>query len=87
MIHSGELRSGKGSHDENFPVASRLIKRQHRPAILAFYIGINNEIQGILDCGVKAISYLIKLFKRQRRWTGISSMYAQHLLLSPPPTL
>ena len=37
MTHSGELRSGKGSHDENFPVASRLIKRQHRPAILAFY--------------------------------------------------
>jgi hydroxysqualene synthase len=37
MISSGELRSGKGSHDENFPVASRLIKRQHRPAILAFY--------------------------------------------------
>jgi squalene synthase HpnC len=37
MINSGELRSGKGSHDENFPVASRLIKRQHRPAILAFY--------------------------------------------------
>ncbi len=37
MIHSGELRSGKGAHDENFPVASRLIKRQHRPAILAFY--------------------------------------------------
>jgi hydroxysqualene synthase len=31
------LRSGKGSHDENFPVASRLIKRQHRPVILAFY--------------------------------------------------
>ena len=37
MIYSGELRSGKCSHDENFPVASRLIKRQHRPAILAFY--------------------------------------------------
>src|SRR6516162_2706237 len=37
MIHSGELRSGKGSHDENFPVASRLIKWQHRPVILAFY--------------------------------------------------
>jgi len=37
MIYSGELRSGKGSHDENFPVASRLIKRQHRPVILAFY--------------------------------------------------
>jgi phytoene/squalene synthetase len=37
MTHSGELRSGKGAHDENFPVASRLIKRRHRPAILAFY--------------------------------------------------
>src|SRR4029079_14722405 len=37
MTHSGELRSGKGSHDENFPVASRLINRQYRPAILAFY--------------------------------------------------
>ena len=37
MTHSGELRSGKGSHDENFPVASRLIKRRHRPVILAFY--------------------------------------------------
>jgi squalene synthase HpnC len=37
MKTSGELRSGKGSHDENFPVASWLIKPQHRPAILAFY--------------------------------------------------
>src|SRR5215475_15405848 len=37
MTSSGQLRSGKGAHDENFPVASRLIKRQHRPVILAFY--------------------------------------------------
>lgn len=37
MTHSGELRSGKGAHDENFPVASWLIKRRHRPVILAFY--------------------------------------------------
>ena len=37
MTRSGELRSGKGAHDENFPVASRLIKRRHRPVILAFY--------------------------------------------------
>jgi squalene synthase HpnC len=37
MTSSGHLRSGKGAHDENFPVASRLIKRQHRPVILAFY--------------------------------------------------
>src|SRR4249920_1454904 len=37
MNSSAELRSGKGSGDENFPVASWLIKPQYRPAILAFY--------------------------------------------------
>ena len=37
MTQSGELRSGKDAGDENFPVASRLIKRRHRPVILAFY--------------------------------------------------
>src|SRR6185312_6182655 len=34
---SEHLRSGKGAGDENFPVASRLIRRRHRPIILAFY--------------------------------------------------
>lgn len=37
MTASAELRSGKGAGDENFPVASLLIRRRHRPAILAFY--------------------------------------------------
>ncbi len=37
MIHSAQLRSGKGVQDENFPVASWLIKRRHRPIIHAFY--------------------------------------------------
>ncbi len=32
-----ELGSGKGHKDENFPVASILIAKRHRPAILAFY--------------------------------------------------
>jgi squalene synthase HpnC len=31
------LSSGKGHKDENFPVASILIARRHRPAIMAFY--------------------------------------------------
>ncbi|MGD0191277.1 MAG: squalene synthase HpnC [Rhizomicrobium sp.] len=31
------LSSGKGHRDENFPVASLLIRRRYRPAILAFY--------------------------------------------------
>lgn len=37
MTASEKLRSGKGHRDENFPVASWIIKRRHRPAILAFY--------------------------------------------------
>jgi hydroxysqualene synthase len=37
MIDSAGLRSGKSHRDENFPVASWLIERRHRPVILAFY--------------------------------------------------
>jgi len=37
MKESAALRSGKGAGDENFPVASLLIARRHRPAILSFY--------------------------------------------------
>jgi squalene synthase HpnC len=32
-----DLASGKGHKDENFPVASVLIAKRHRPAIMAFY--------------------------------------------------
>jgi squalene synthase HpnC len=34
---AADLSSGKGHKDENFPVASILIARKHRPAIMAFY--------------------------------------------------
>jgi squalene synthase HpnC len=37
MTRAGELRSGKGHRDENFPVASHLIHPRYRDAILAFY--------------------------------------------------
>jgi len=37
MTSTGELQSGKGHRDENFPVASRLIQARHRDVILAFY--------------------------------------------------
>src|SRR6476646_6597009 len=36
-MSAAELASGKGHKDENFPVASILIAKKHRPAILAFY--------------------------------------------------
>ncbi|HXC53929.1 MAG TPA: squalene synthase HpnC [Rhizomicrobium sp.] len=34
---AADLASGKSHKDENFPVASVLIARKHRPAIMAFY--------------------------------------------------
>jgi squalene synthase HpnC len=37
MTSAGELRSGKGHRDENFPVASHLIHPRFRAPILAFY--------------------------------------------------
>ena len=37
MTSAAELASGKGSNDENFPVASHLIAPRHRPLILGFY--------------------------------------------------
>ncbi|MDT8331573.1 squalene synthase HpnC [Roseomonas gilardii] len=37
MTQAADLASGKGSGDENFPVASHLVSARHRPAILAFY--------------------------------------------------
>lgn len=37
MTQAGELRSGKGHRDENFPVASHLVHPRYREPILAFY--------------------------------------------------
>jgi squalene synthase HpnC len=37
MTKAADLQSGKGHRNENFPVASFLIQRQHRPVILTFY--------------------------------------------------
>ncbi len=37
MVNASELRSGKTHRDENFPVASWIIHRRHRPLIFAFY--------------------------------------------------
>lgn len=37
MISSADVASGKGAADENFPVASQLIAKKHRPAVMAFY--------------------------------------------------
>lgn len=36
-LNSGTLNSGKGHQDENFPVASFMLKPEHRAPIMAFY--------------------------------------------------
>ena len=36
-LNSGALDSGKGHTDENFPVASWIVKREYRAPIMAFY--------------------------------------------------
>lgn len=37
MSDPSALASGKGHKDENFPVASVIIAKRHRPAVMAFY--------------------------------------------------
>ncbi len=37
MTQAADLASGKGHRDENFPVASLLIKPEHRAPVMAFY--------------------------------------------------
>lgn len=37
MTGTADFASGKGHRDENFPVASRLVRAELRPTILAFY--------------------------------------------------
>ncbi|GAA0323262.1 squalene synthase HpnC [Sphingomonas oligophenolica] len=37
MADSADLASGKGHRDENFPVASVLLKPEHRAPVMAFY--------------------------------------------------
>ena len=37
MTNAGDMRSGKTHRDENFPVASRLVRAENRAPIMAFY--------------------------------------------------
>lgn len=45
-----DLASGKGSTDENFPVASVLIAPRHRPVVMAFY-GFARAADDVADNG------------------------------------
>ena len=49
-VGAEDLASGKGSTDENFPVASHLIAPKFRPPVMAFY-----RFARAADCTVKTV--------------------------------
>jgi hypothetical protein len=57
-VSAGELRSGKGHKDENFPVASLLVAAKYRAPILAFY----------RFARVPTTSQTIPICRRRRSW-------------------
>jgi squalene synthase HpnC len=66
MTNAGELRSGKGHRDENFPVASRLIHPRHRDVILAFY-RFARTADDIADHATAAAGEKLRLLEEMRR--------------------
>ena len=79
MTTAGELRSGKGHRDENFPVASWLIDARHRGIILAFYefVRVADDIADHADAGART--------KSSRSSTGWSESARQRRRQSRKP--
>jgi hydroxysqualene synthase len=81
MTDGQSLSSGKGHHDENFPVASFLIRKRHRPVILAFY-RFARAADDIADHpGLPAPDKLNLLFGMQRTLEGQAEVSAEALAL------
>jgi squalene synthase HpnC len=70
MTTAGELRSGKGHRDENFPVASWLIDARHRGIILSFYefVRVADDIAD--HAGLKADEKLAQLDRLEANLLG-----------------
>jgi len=66
MTRLEELQTGKGHRDENFPVASFIIRPQHRAAIMAFYRFVR-AADDVVDNGAAAASDKLKLLDTLRR--------------------
>ena len=61
---SAEYRSGKGSHDENFPVASVLVRKRHGRAVAELtpdFIGLDVPDRYVFGCGMDYKNYLRNL--------------------------
>jgi len=63
MMNASEARSGKSHRDENFPVASRLIRARHRGPILAFY-GFVRAADDVADHSALAPDEKLRLLDR-----------------------
>jgi len=70
MSEAATARSGKGHRDENFPVASWLIARQHRPVILAFYRFVRTADDVADNSGLDAEAKLALLDRLERSLLG-----------------
>jgi squalene synthase HpnC len=60
-----DLASGKGHKDENFPVASFIIKPQHRDAVMAFY-RFARKADDIADHPTETAALRLELLERMR---------------------
>jgi len=66
MSSVAELQSGKGHHDENFPVASFLIAPRHRAPVLAFYKFVR-AADDVSDNAAAAPEEKLALLEQMRR--------------------
>jgi squalene synthase HpnC len=75
------LASGKGHRDENFPVASALIAKRHRPAVMAFY-RVARMSDDIADhATADAATKLAQLDAVERSLTGAATTVPEALAL------
>ena len=65
MSDAAALKSGKGHHDENFPVASFVIAARHRPAVLAFYNFVRTA-DDVADNATAAPDEKLRLLEQMR---------------------
>lgn len=65
LADAPDLASGKGHKDENFPVASFIIKPRHRPVVMAFY-RFARKGDDIADHPTEAAQTRLVLLERMR---------------------
>ena len=81
MSEAPDLASGKGHKDENFPVASFIIKPRHRAAVMGFY-HFARKADDVADHPTEAGDVKLELLERMRATlAGESDIDAEALAL------